>query len=102
MKLIRKSQLFFSSMADKFAPSATPFEGLVREKKNSSDLIKEVGKIIFMMGGGAFVGLIFAILTLLALVLLGPFLLFQILFFPIAAPITVFIMIGIVAVLYVE
>lgn len=102
MGLIRKSQFIFASLADKFAPSAKPFDGLVREKKGGMPLIKELGKIFFMMGGGAVVGSIFAILTIIGLVLLGPFLLFQILFFPIAAPITLLVLIGIVAFLYVD
>ena len=102
MGLIRKSQFMFARFADKFAPSAIPLEGLIREKKNGIPLLKELSKIIFIMGGGAFVGTIFAIITILGLVLLGPFLLFQILFFPIAAPITLIFMIGIVAALYVE
>jgi hypothetical protein len=89
MGLFTKSMGLFSQMADKFAPSSAPLEALVKEKKKSKELYKEMMKIIVMMGGGAFTGSALAIVGFVLLVLLVPFLLFQILFFPIAAPLTI-------------
>ena len=92
MGLISKTMDFFSRMADKFAPSAMPMEGLVREKKKTGGLYKEITKIIVMMGGGAVTGSIVAVVGIILLVLLVPFILFQILFFPIAAPLTIVVL----------
>lgn len=89
MGLISKTMTYFSQMAEKFAPSATPFEGLVREKKEKGGLYKEIAKIIVMMGGGALTGSILAVVGLVLIVLLVPFILLQIIFFPIAAPLTI-------------
>lgn len=100
MGLISKTMTYFSQMAEKFAPSPTPFERLVREKKEKGGLYKEIAKIIIMMGGGAVTGSILAVVGLVLIVLLVPFILLQIFFFPIAAPLTILflsLIIGIVS-----
>lgn len=102
MGFLKKSMFLFSRLAEKYAPSATPLEGLMKEKKTSYGILKEYFKILLMMGGGAAVGSFLAVATLLSLLLLIPFLLFQVFFFPIAAPITVFVLIGIVGIFYAE
>ena len=92
MGFISKFTNFFSHMADKFTPSATPMEGLIRQKKEKGGLYKEIAKIVVMMGGGAITGSIVGVLGIILLVLIVPFVLFQILFFPIAAPLTIIVL----------